>query len=66
MRKQAIGVFGSALRAAAVETSPKLSNSGSASVLISRGFADDASLMKTELYDYHVAHGGEAPGAHPA
>ena len=23
-----------------------------------RGFADDASLKKTTLYDFHVAHGG--------
>ncbi len=26
--------------------------------MASRGFADDASLKKTVLYDFHVEHGG--------
>jgi hypothetical protein len=31
-----------------------------------RGYADDANLLKTSLYDFHVAHGGEcATGAAP-
>ena len=30
-----------------------------------RGFADDANLKKTELYDFHVAHGGERPRGGP-
>jgi hypothetical protein len=28
-------------------------------VQLQRGFADDASLLKTPLYDFHVEHGGE-------
>ena len=29
--------------------------------IASRGFADDANLKKTVLYDFHVAHGGAHP-----
>ena len=40
----------------------KVSNSCAAAALLARrGFADDASLLKTPLYDFHVANGG-APG----
>lgn len=39
--------------------SAKHSNScAAAGLLATRGFADDASLKKTVLYDYHVANGG--------
>ncbi|EFN57185.1 hypothetical protein CHLNCDRAFT_30552 [Chlorella variabilis] len=40
--------------------SAKHSNScAAAGLLATRGFADDASLKKTVLYDYHVANGGK-------
>ena len=32
---------------------------GSAALIAVRAFADDASLLKTPLYEYHVANGGE-------
>ncbi len=32
--------------------------SATGSLLLARGFADDANLKKTVLYDFHVAHGG--------
>ena len=31
---------------------------GAAALLARRGYADDANLMKTALYDFHVEHGG--------
>jgi hypothetical protein len=30
-------------------------------LLLTRGFADDAQLLKTPLYDFHVEHGGTHP-----
>lgn len=29
--------------------------------ILARGFADDSSLLKTAMYDTHVASGGEEP-----
>ena len=54
-----------ALRAAGDGALTKVSYAGPActSVLARRGFADDASLKKTPLYDYHVANGGETLAA---
>jgi hypothetical protein len=49
----------SALRSGIIDL-PKFSNTGSLS-LIARGFASDASLKKTALYDFHVEHGGKSP-----
>lgn len=47
------------LRALARGSTAEASNtSAAAGVLLRRSFADDASLLKTPLYDYHVAHGG--------
>ena len=41
----------------------KLSNNlPAAAGALRRGFADDASLLKTPLYDFHVAHGGARVG----
>lgn len=50
-----------ALRAATSDAGSKLSNNCSAAsfLIARRGFADDANLKKTALYDYHVAQGGE-------
>ena len=46
------------LRALARGSTAEASNtSAAAGVLLRRSFADDASLLKTPLYDYHVAHG---------
>ena len=28
-------------------------------VMAQRGYADDANLLKTALYDYHIANGGK-------
>ena len=74
MRRQAaITLLRSLTSAATGQAGAKASNvGGAAGVLLRRGFADDASLMKTPLYDFHVAHGGEGnlgardPAAGPA
>ena len=61
MRLQgAVSLLWGALRAAGSSTAPKFSNTGAASLVITRGFAEDAGeLKKTPLYDFHVEHGGE-------
>ena len=61
MRLQgAVSLLRGALRAAGSSTQPKFSNAAAASLVISRGFAEDAGeLKKTPLYDFHVEHGGE-------
>ena len=47
-----------ALRAGGVQATPKFSNASASLLISSRGFADDANLKKTPLYDFHVEHGG--------
>ncbi|GAB4815542.1 hypothetical protein N2152v2_002588 [Parachlorella kessleri] len=61
MRLQgAVSLLRGALRAAGSSTSPKFSNAGAASLVITRGFAEDVGeLKKTPLYDFHVEHGGK-------
>lgn len=59
--RRAAQLVGSALARAAAEApnSAKVSHSSAAAALLGRRcFADDASLLKTPLYDYHVANGG--------
>ena len=47
------------LRALARGSTAEASNtSAAAGLLLRRSFADDASLLRTPLYDYHVANGG--------
>lgn len=58
MRGQAgITLLRALRRQAGSEFAP--STLGATSAALRRGFADDASLMKTSLYDFHVAHGAK-------
>ena len=59
MRRQAAVQLFKAIGRCAGSDSAKLSNNlPAAAAALRRGFADDASLLKTPLYDFHVAHGG--------
>lgn len=61
----AVSLLRGALRAAG-EAEANVSNRLAASVLQARrGYADDASLKKTPLHEYHIAHGGECRGRAP-
>ena len=65
MRRQGLTLLRSALRAGSTEAaSLNTTTSAAASVVIRRGYADDANLMKTPLFDLHVAHGGASPAPH--
>lgn len=57
MRRQALTLVRSALRASESAGAAN-STTAAASFAIRRGFADDANLMKTTLYDFHVENGG--------
>ncbi|KAI7843213.1 hypothetical protein COHA_003193 [Chlorella ohadii] len=61
MRRAAAQLVTSLARGAAEATgAAKVSNScAAAGLLARRGFADDAGLLKTPLYDFHVANGGK-------
>ena len=63
MRRQARSLVRSALRASEA-TSASNSTTAAASFAIRRGYADDANLLKTPLYDFHVENGGMSL-AHP-
>lgn len=60
MRRAAAQLVTVLARGAAEATAAaKVSNScAAAGLLARRGFADDAALLKTPLYDFHVANGG--------
>lgn len=60
MRRAAAQLVTALARGAAEATgAAKVSNScAAAGLLARRGFADDAGLLKTPLYDFHVANGG--------
>ena len=62
MRRQALSLVRGILRTAATDAGPNASNTTTSTaigvVALRRGFADDASLLKTPLYDYHVENGG--------
>ena len=62
MRRQALTLVRSALRAGE-SASAANSTTAAASFAIRRGFADDANLMKTTLYDFHVENGGTSKDA---
>jgi len=63
MRRQALTLVRSALRTGPVEVSclntTTTTTAAAASVAFRRGFADDANLLKTPLYDFHIEHGGK-------
>ncbi len=59
MRSQGLTLLRAALRAGAAGAPCANTTTAAAAVAARRAFADDASLAKTALYDYHVAHGGE-------
>ena len=42
-----------------VEVASALKSNKSVPFVVVRGFADDANLKKTPLYDFHVKQGGE-------
>lgn len=59
MRRSVLAVVPQLVRSHAAANAPafaQLSN-----LIQARSFADDASLKKTALYDFHIAHGGEWP-----
>lgn len=60
MRRQALSVVRSALRASEELTTKKSTTTTATLFAIRRGYADDANLLKTPLYDFHVAHGGRS------
>ena len=62
MRRQALTLLRTALRSGAGEASGANTTTAAASFALRRGFADDASLLKTPLYDFHVEHGGASSG----
>eukprot|EP00775_Hariotina_reticulata_P006762 gene6762-6979_t len=57
MRRSVLSVLPQLLRSNAAVSSPAAQHL--ANKLQWRAFADDASLKKTALYDFHVAHGGK-------
>jgi hypothetical protein len=60
MRRSVSKVLPQLLRSHAAASSPAIQQIGFKLHLV-RGFADDANLKKTALYDFHVAHGGKQP-----
>lgn len=61
MRSQAAGSLLRLARAAGPTQGVGLVGAGT--IALARGFADDASLLKTPLYDLHVENGGAWGGA---
>jgi hypothetical protein len=60
MRKSVSKLLPQLLRSHAAASSPAVQQIGFKLHLV-RGFADDANLKRTALYDFHVAHGGKQP-----
>ncbi|KAF6248527.1 hypothetical protein COO60DRAFT_1706973 [Scenedesmus sp. NREL 46B-D3] len=58
MRRSLSKVLPQLLRSHAAASSPVVQQIGF-KLHLARGFADDANLKKTALYDFHVAHGGK-------
>lgn len=55
----AVTLLRGALRAAG-STAPSGAHAApAASLVLTRGFADDADLKRTPLYEYHLSQGGE-------
>lgn len=67
MRRQAAVAFLRALGRAGGEAPASAGSScrlpAAAALLSRRGFADDASLLKTPLYEFHISNGGAAGGS---
>lgn len=62
MKRQALTLLRGALRAGSSEAAGVNTTTRAAAGLVARrGYADDASLLKTPLFDFHVEHGGERP-----
>jgi aminomethyltransferase len=61
MRRQLAVQIYRALGRAGTDVSRNTTAPATAGLVATRGFADDANLKKTALYDYHVANGGVPP-----
>ena len=61
MRRQALSLARAALRSSEASSTANSTTTSAISFAIRRGFADDANLMKTALFDFHVENGGKGP-----
>lgn len=59
MRRNALSLLRTAVRSIADESLSAKTTTAAGCLAIRRGFADDANLLKTPLYDFHIAHGGK-------